>query len=131
MEFLFEILFEIVGEIILQVVFEILVELGLRRLRRPVDDRKPMNTFLAAFGYAAAGAVCGAVSLAAFPHLFIASQAGRIANLVLTPIAAGIAMSVIGAWRTRRGDELVRLDRFAYGFLFALAMAAVRYYFGS
>jgi hypothetical protein len=37
-------------------------------------------------------------------------------------------MCLVGAWRLRREQELVRLDRFAYGYLFALAMALVRFY---
>ena len=37
----------------------------------------------------------------------------------------------LDAWRRRREDELVRLDKFAYGYLFALAMALVRFYFGT
>ena len=40
-------------------------------------------------------------------------------------------MAGIGAWRRRRDQELIRLDRFAYGYLFALAMAAIRFAFGS
>jgi len=40
----------------------------------------------------------------------------RIANLIITPIAAGGAMGALGAWRRRRNEELIRLDRFAYGF---------------
>jgi hypothetical protein len=55
----------------------------------------------------------------------------RVANLVLTPLAAGLMMSLMGAWRRRRGDDLIRLDRFSYGVLFALAMALVRFFFAS
>ena len=36
---------------------------------------------------------------------------------------------LMGKWRTRRGDMLVRLDRFGYGYIFALAMGAVRFAF--
>ncbi len=53
----------------------------------------------------------------------------RFANLVLTPFAVGGVMAAMGAWRSRRGDSLFRLDRFWYGFLFALALAAVRFRF--
>jgi len=37
----------------------------------------------------------------------------------------------IGAWRRRRGQRPVLLDRFAYGYLFALVMALVRLRFGA
>jgi hypothetical protein len=36
-------------------------------------------------------------------------------------------MMFIGSWRRRRGQEVVRLDHFSYGFLFAICMAAVRF----
>jgi hypothetical protein len=38
-------------------------------------------------------------------------------------------MAALGAWRIRRGQSLVPLDRFAYGCLFALAFAFVRFSF--
>ena len=76
------------------------------------------------------GATAGALSLWIFPSLFIASHAGRIANTVVTPFIAGGCMAAIGAWRRRRDQELILLDRFAYGYLFALVMALVRLRFG-
>jgi hypothetical protein len=40
-------------------------------------------------------------------------------------------MSAIGIWRRRRGKELIRLDRFAYGYLFALAMGIIRFVYAA
>jgi MYXO-CTERM domain-containing protein len=65
-----------------------------------------------------------------FPNLFIASHLGRVANVVVTPILAGAAMAMLGAWRRRRDQSTVLLDRFAYAFIFAMAMALVRFRFG-
>lgn len=61
-----------------------------------------------------------------FPAHFLDSSAARYVNLLLTPIGAGIAMALVGAWRRRREQPLIGLDKFAYGWLFALAMACVR-----
>lgn len=130
MEFLFELLFEIFGEFILQFVFEALSELGLHFFRRP-SQREPMRPWLAVAGYVLLGLACGALSLWIFPGFFVASHVGRVINLIATPILAGAAMAALGAWRRRRGEELLRLDRFAYGYAFALAMAAVRFSFGA
>lgn len=33
----------------------------------------------------------------------------------------------VGHWRARRGHDVLRIDRFAYGYLFALFLALVRY----
>jgi hypothetical protein len=35
----------------------------------------------------------------------------------------------MGAWRARRGQQVLRIDRFAYGYLFALSLGLVRFYF--
>jgi hypothetical protein len=128
MEILFELLFEFLAEVLLQVVFEVLAEVGLQTLREPF--RKVPNPWLASVGYAVFGAVAGGLSLLVFPSLFMASHSARLANLLLAPVAAGAVMAAVGAWRRRRDQELIRLDKFAYGFLFALAMAAVRFSFG-
>jgi len=111
------------------VVGEVLFELGLRGLAAPF--RKPANPHLATIGYVLLGALAGALSLWLFPSLFIHSHAGRIANAVVTPLIAGGAMVAIGAWRRGRGQQPVLLDRFAYVYLFALAMALVRLRFGA
>jgi hypothetical protein len=110
-------------------VFEVFAEFGLRPLIEPF--RRPPNPWLAAVGYAIFGALAGAFSLWAFPTLFIAAKTIQLANLALTPLLAGIAMNALGAWRLRRKQSLIRLDRFTYGYLFALAMALVRFVFGA
>ncbi len=128
MDILFEVLFQFLGELLLQIVLEILFELGLQSIAAPFR-RKP-NPLLAAIGYALFGVIAGALSLAVFPTLFIVSHSGRLASLALTPFLAGSAMVAIGAWRRSRNQELIRLDRFAYGYLFAAAMALMRFNFG-
>ncbi len=40
-------------------------------------------------------------------------------------------MVLIGKLRTKRGQDLVLLDRFGYAFVFAFAMAVVRFAFAS
>lgn len=122
-----EFLFEVIGEILLQVLFEALAELGLRSAAAPF--RKPPNPWLAAIGYAIFGSAAGALTLWAFPAHFVTDGTLRVLNLVVTPIAVGLLMGAIGAWRARRGQTLLRIDRFAYGYLFALSLALVRFLF--
>lgn len=132
MEILFELLWVVVqflGELLLQLVLELLAEAGVRLARAPFEGRKPVRAWLLVLGHVALGIGAGALSVWLFPVLFIKSEAVRIANLVLTPIASGAAMAALGAWRARRAQGLVGLDRFVYGFLFALAMALVRFFY--
>ncbi len=72
------------------------------------------------------GAVLGAVNLLLFPA-YLVPPPWRVVNLFLTPIAVGGLMMAMGRWRAKRGEEVVRIDRFLYGFLFAAALALVRY----
>ncbi|MEQ1511411.1 MAG: hypothetical protein ABL934_01890 [Lysobacteraceae bacterium] len=123
-----EFLLELLGELLIQIVVECLVELGIHSIAEPL--RKPPNPWIAAIGYALFGAIIGGLSLLVVPHNLM-PEAWRVANIVLTPLAAGLAMMTMGRWRARRGDTRLRIDRFGYGYLFALAMALVRYRFAS
>lgn len=129
MEITFEIIFSFVGEFLLQVLLEALAEMGLHSMRE--TWRRPPNPWFAAIGYALFGAIAGGLSLLIFPALLVHAHGFQLMNLVLTPIAAGLAMMAMGAWRRRRDQEMIRLDKFAYGYLFALAMALVRFNFGN
>ena len=119
-----EFILEVFGEFLLQLFVEALVELGAHWLADPA--RRRPNPWLAALGYALIGAGLGGLSLLVFPANFVHSP-WRVANLVLTPVAAGLAMCLAGHWRARRGHDVLRIDRFAYGYLFALSLALVRY----
>lgn len=123
-----EFLLELLGELLIQIVVECLVEFGIHSIAEPL--RKPPNPWIAAIGYALFGAIIGGLSLLVVPHNLM-PEAWRVANIVLTPLAAGLAMMTMGRWRARRGDTRLRIDRFGYGYLFALAMTLVRYRFAS
>ena len=119
-----EVVFEILGEVLLQLVFEVLAELGLHAVSEPF--RKRPNPLVAATGYLLFGLAAGGVSLLVAPRSFTQGDA-RLLGLAVTPVLAGLAMTALGAWRARRGDDIIRLDRFLYGYLFAVALAIVRF----
>ena len=121
-----EFLFEILGEFFFQVLLQALTEVGLHAWANPL--RKPANPYLAALGYCLFGAMAGGLSLLIFPHNFVPAP-WRMANMLVTPVASGWLMSALGAWRERRGQDRIRIDRFAYGYLFALGLGVVRFFF--
>jgi hypothetical protein len=123
-----EFIFELLGEFLLQVVSEVLIEIGFHSLAEPF--RRPPNPWFAAIGYVLFGAILGGISLLAFPNNLVPG-AWRVANPIATPIAVGGVMAVMGAWRARRDQQLLRIDRFAYGYLLALSIALVRFYFAA
>ena len=132
MEILAELLFSLLGwvaEILLQVLFEALAEAGLRSLRAPFKPARETSPLVAAVGYAIYDAVFGGISLWFFPAPYLEATWARIANVGVSPLVAGAAMSMMGAWRRGRGEALIRLDRFSYGVLFALSFAVVRFFF--
>jgi fluoride ion exporter CrcB/FEX len=130
MEFLFEILYGILqlfGEVILQLVFEFLVEFGARGAADAFQRRSPLHPVIAAISYGILGGLAGWLSLWIAPDSLIDREWLRLLNLFVTPIVAGGVMAWLGAWRAKRNQELIRLERFSFGFLFAAAMALVRY----
>jgi hypothetical protein len=133
LEIIFEIIlsfiggfFELLLEALAQAVFELLAELGVRCLAEPFKRPEPASPIMATVGYLIYGAAVGGLSLL-LPKMFVVSKFIRIANLIITPIVCGILMAWYGRFRARRGAETVRLDTFMYGYIFALAMAIVRY----
>lgn len=127
MEFLFEILFQFLGEMLIQLGGELLVEIGIHSMADTL--KKPRHPALSGIGFLLWGALAGGISLMVLPHSAITDPALRQANVLVTPLAVGTVMMLIGRQRARRGQPLVRLDRFGYAFAFALAMALVRYAF--
>lgn len=122
-----EFLVELFGEFLLQFFVEVLAEFGLQALAAPF--RRDGNPWLAALGYTVFGAAAGGLSLLVFPHHFVGGLQLRLVNLAVTPVSAGLMMCLVGRWRAKRGDELLRIDRFAFGYLFAVALGLVRYFF--
>jgi hypothetical protein len=113
---------QFIGELAVQIVFELVVDLLGHGIRREGLMPVPVATL----GCAAAGAIAGAVSLVIFPRHFIEEHWLRALNIVVTPVIAGFFMGAVGTWRRRRDKSVSRLDSFAYAYVFALTMAAVR-----
>lgn len=121
-----EFILEIIGEFLLQVAIQALGELGLHCISEPFRGRpKP---WLASVAYVIFGAICGGISLLVFPTPLVAESL-RNANLLFTPIAAGLLMLWLGSWRAKHGQTVLRIDRFSYGYLFAFSVALIRLWY--
>jgi len=128
---LFQILVQILGEALLQIGGEAIVEAGIHSVREPFKDRQQRSPVIAAIGYFLMGWLIGGITLFPFPASLIGAQPYRILNLLITPVLAGLCMSVIGSFRLKKNQDLIRLDSFFYGYLFALGMGLVRYLFAA
>jgi hypothetical protein len=100
---------------------------SLSRPWRRLACTREHSPWVIAIGYLLFGLIAGALSLWLFPDYLIRSTAGRIAYLALGPVAAGAAVAAIGLWRSKRGVPRYGIDRFAYGYLFALSFALLRH----
>jgi hypothetical protein len=134
MEILAEILLQILwwvieflGELLLQACGELIAEVIGHTLKEPFRRSKPIRPWLAGIAYCLFGVTAGAISLWAFPALFISTHWLRIVNLIFTPAISGLVMVRLGAWRKGRDEETTRLNTFGYAFLFAFSMALVRF----
>ena len=126
---MFELLLEGFGEFLLQLIFEILFECGFRIAGEPF--RRTPKPWIAAVGYAFFGIICGLLSVLIFPNHLVPGWDLRVVNLIVTPVAVGLVMAGVGFLREGRGQPVLRIDRFAYGYVFALAFAIMRFNFAA
>jgi len=118
-----EIIVEIFAELFLQLIIELIANFGIHAFN---FEKRP-HPVVASIGYLLLGAVLGAISLFMFKDSFIQGDTMQLVNLFATPVLVGLIMSAIGKVRESRDKEVVRLEKFAYGFLFAFGLALVRY----
>ena len=124
-----EIILELLFEVFLYIFGEILVELGFRSLGETMTSREERNPVLAGIGYALLGTIGGFLSLLIFPDAFVRSERLHGINMVISPLLAGLGMAGLGWLLARAGKRRLRVDSFFFGFIFALPMAIVRFFF--
>jgi hypothetical protein len=122
-----EILFEFLAEFLIQILGEALIELGFHSIAETF--RNPANPWLVAIGFCLLGALLGGLRLLIFPTHFISMGYIRFINLLIIPVAVGFSMALLGAWRENRCDPVLRIDRYSFGYLFALFLALIRFLF--
>ena len=122
-----EFIFGIIIEFIAQALFELLGELGLVSIKNVFGESKIQNPFLSAIGHSLLGAIFGGVSLLVYGQHYLRNPDYRILNIIVTPIFAGLFMRLIGHLRERNEKTTVKLNKFFYGYLFALAFALIRF----
>ena len=127
MEIIAEAILGFILEILIPIVGEISFEAVARCLGEPFRSRERRNAVAAGIGYFLIGLILGGVSLLIFPRSFVRSETFHGINLLITPLVSGLVMGAFGRWRERQGKTILRLDSFVYGFVFAFAMALVRF----
>lgn len=124
-----ELLFEILLEFLLPLASEILAELALHKLGRIRWVHATALVVLTAIMYLGVGLAAGLISLWIFPRAFVRSSTLHGISLLITPVLGGVLMTYIAWLRVHTWNWTIRLEAFAYGFIFAFAMALLRLLF--
>src|SRR6266478_9228725 len=131
LELLFAIL-EMFLEIFLEAAFEFAAEsigaLILRGVAVVFDTSEFKNPWLACIGYMFLGGVAGGLSLLFFPHPLVHPSRVPGLSVVISPVLAGLGMSLVGSTLRKRNKKAMQMESFGYGFAFALGMALVRFF---
>jgi hypothetical protein len=122
------VLLEFFGELLLQLLGEVIFDLALRALGRFFKDAA-FDPVAVAVLHFALGAFAGGFSLVIFPHPLFRPSSIRGVSLLISPIATGASMSLIGSMLRRKGKRATQIETFWHGFAFAFGMALVRLLF--
>ena len=128
MEFIFELIFQLFFEVVLQGIFELGGRGIVAIFRR---DGSAVNPWIVICGYIEIGSIAGGLSVWLIPMHLLKSPGLQILNLAMTPIVLGFIFEIFGQWKTSSDKQRYAVDRFSYGFTFALTMGLVRYFFAA
>jgi hypothetical protein len=117
---------EVFCEALLEIGGEALLDLISRVASDAFKPAEPPRPVLSCLAWGFVGAMVGAASVVIFPHPVFHRSRFHGISLIISPIAAGMGMSAVGAMLRRRGKQVVQIESFPYAFAFALGMALVR-----
>src|SRR5207244_6892849 len=125
--------FAILLEVFFEAAFEFAAEsigaLILRGVAAVFDTSEFKNPLLAYIGYLFLGGVAGGLSLLFFPHPLVHRSRVPGLSVVISPVLAGLGMSMVGSTLRKRNRKAMQIESFGYGFAFAPGMAFVRFFF--
>jgi hypothetical protein len=130
-ELLLELLLELFGDFLLEFALAARFDLALRGIARVFETFRFKSAVLATISYLLFGVSAGCLSLAIFPHRLVHASRLHGISLLLSPLATGVAMSLLGSALSRYGEKPTRIESFRYGFALAFGIAIIRALFAS
>lgn len=121
-------LLELLLEAFSELVGAALLDVASRALAK-VFDPEVSSRVVASVGYGLLGVLTGAYSVILFPHPLVHPSRIHGISVLVSPVIAGLVMSVIGSMLRKRDKRVVQIESFGCGFAFAFGMAAVRFFF--
>jgi hypothetical protein len=119
---------ELAAEILLEAVFAELAGILSRAFRLFKVKVRRAEPVVATATFGLVGICFGFLSVWFFPHHLVHPTRVHGISLLISPILTGLLMAQIGRTVRRWGRQSVRIESFGYGFIFALAMALVRFW---
>jgi hypothetical protein len=121
-------IFEILGEALIEILLGLAADLVSRMIRRFFVASRRIGPVFTSLMFAIAGYAAGFLSLTIFPRPLVHPSHFHGVSLLISPIVTGLAMALLGSIVRRRGRKSAQIETFGYGFVFALAMALVRFF---
>ena len=121
-------LLEILLQILAEALAEFLLVFGFESVAQIFRSNRKSNVYMAASGAVILGGILGALSAFFYPHQIASPFRFPWISLILSPLACGFALKLVGEWRKRRGGESTFLSTFLGGFVFALSIALARFF---
>jgi hypothetical protein len=118
---------ECLGELIVELIMGLIADALSRLLRRLFVSTKRIGPVLSTTMFALAGVGAGLLSAWLFPHPIVPPSSFHGVSLIVAPLVTGALMGFLGRGIRRRGRRSVAIESFRYGFIFALAVALVRF----
>jgi hypothetical protein len=122
-----EMLLELFLEAALEFVLAFIISIIWRGVAAVLEFAESENSLLACISYLFLGGVMGGVSLLLFPHPLVHPSRFHGISVIVSPVLAGLGMSLVGSALRKRNKKVMKLQSFGYGFTFALGMALVRF----
>jgi len=119
---------ELILELFLEIAAEAFFALGWDSIAHSMRRRHNTNPLFASLGCIIMGLIAGSLSLIILPRRLVPEGGVRGLNVLITPVATGLIMKTYGDYRRRRGLPTTFLATFWGGAIFALSMAAVRFW---
>jgi hypothetical protein len=120
---------EVLFEAFLQIIMEFLAVLLLRGARTAFSAITRLGLPVSVFVSGILGLVAGILSLFVFPHTFVHPSRVHGISLLISPLLTGLFMWWVGGSLRMRGKNPAEIESFACGFVFALGMALIRYFY--
>jgi hypothetical protein len=121
-------IFEILAEALLEILLGLVAALLSRAIRKFFVTSRRFRRVPTTLAFAVVGIAAGFLSMSVFPQPLVHPSRFHGVSLLISPVITGLAMAFIGHIAQKRGRESVQIESFGYGFVFALAIAVVRFF---